>query len=118
MTTDTAPPATTAIASAGFSARALSPARLAVSVPSIVVVTVLVIFVSFAFMSMMSCLVARMNNPMLPRALFGVLNTLLYFPSGAVYPPQGFPGWMQVIAAVDPFLTLDGLRLVWELNRG
>jgi type III pantothenate kinase len=24
----------------------------------------------------------------------------------------------QVIAAVDPFLTLDGLRLVWELNRG
>jgi hypothetical protein len=23
----------------------------------------------------------------------------------------------QVIAAVDPFLTLDGLRLVWELNR-
>jgi type III pantothenate kinase len=23
----------------------------------------------------------------------------------------------QVIAAVDPFLTLDGLRLVWDLNR-
>ena len=33
----------------------------------------------------------------------GVLNTLLYFPSGAVYPQQGFPGWMQVLAAVDPF---------------
>ena len=28
---------------------------------------------------------------------------MLYFPSGAVYPQQGFPGWMQVIAAVDPF---------------
>jgi ABC-2 type transport system permease protein len=38
-----------------------------------------------------------------PRATFGVLNTLLYFPSGAVYPQQGFPQWMQVIAAVDPF---------------
>jgi ABC-2 type transport system permease protein len=35
--------------------------------------------------------------------MFGVLNTLLYFPSGAVYPQQGFPGWMQAIAAVDPF---------------
>jgi ABC-2 type transport system permease protein len=35
--------------------------------------------------------------------MFGVLNTLLYFPSGAVYPQQGFPGWMQVIAVVDPF---------------
>jgi ABC-2 type transport system permease protein len=39
----------------------------------------------------------------LPRAVFGVLNTVLYFPSGAVYPQQGFPGWMQVIAVVDPF---------------
>jgi type III pantothenate kinase len=24
----------------------------------------------------------------------------------------------KTVAAVDPFLTLDGLRLVWELNRG
>jgi len=39
----------------------------------------------------------------MPRAIFGVLNTVLYFPSGAVYPQQGFPGWMQVIATVDPF---------------
>ena len=36
-------------------------------------------------------------------AVFGVLNTLLYFPSGAVYPQQGFPGWMHAIAVVDPF---------------
>jgi ABC-2 type transport system permease protein len=28
---------------------------------------------------------------------------VLYFPSGAVYPQQGFPGWMQVIAVLDPF---------------
>ena len=35
--------------------------------------------------------------------MFGVLNTVLYFPSGAVYPQQGFPGWMQVIAVADPF---------------
>ena len=45
----------------------------------------------------------RISDPLLPRALFGVLNTLLYFPSGAVYPQQGFPGWMQVIAVADPF---------------
>jgi ABC-2 type transport system permease protein len=43
------------------------------------------------------------SDPLMPRAIFGVLNTLLYFPSGAVYPQQGFPGWMQVIAKVDPF---------------
>ena len=32
-----------------------------------------------------------------------MLNTLLFFPSGAVYPQQAFPGWMQVIAKIDPF---------------
>jgi len=45
----------------------------------------------------------RVSDPLVPRATFGVLNTLLYFPSGAVYPQQGFPAWMQAIAAVDPF---------------
>ena len=39
----------------------------------------------------------------MPRATFGVLNTLLFFPSGAVYPQQAFPGWMRAIAIVDPF---------------
>jgi ABC-2 type transport system permease protein len=58
---------------------------------------------AFALVSLMFFLMARMNDPMLPRAMFGVLNTVLYFPSGAVYPQQGFPGWMQVIAKVDPF---------------
>jgi len=58
---------------------------------------------AFALVSMMFLLMVRMNDPLLPRAMFGVLNTVLYFPSGAVYPQQGFPGWMQVIAKVDPF---------------
>ena len=58
---------------------------------------------AFALVSMMFLLMVRMNDPLLPRAMFGVLNTVLYFPSGAVYPQQGFPGWMQLIAKVDPF---------------
>jgi len=45
----------------------------------------------------------RVNDPLLPRAIFGVLNTLLWFPSGAIYPQQAFPGWMRAIAIVDPF---------------
>jgi len=58
---------------------------------------------SVALVSMMFLVMVRMNDPLLPRAIFGVLNTLLFFPSGAVYPQQGFPGWMRVIAKVDPF---------------
>jgi ABC-2 type transport system permease protein len=64
---------------------------------------VVVVVTSFALISLMFLLMVRVTDPLLPRAVFGVLNTLLYFPSGAVYPQQGFPGWMQVIAVVDPF---------------
>jgi len=64
---------------------------------------VVVVITSFALISMMFLLMVRVTDPLLPRAVFGVLNTLLFFPSGAVYPQQGFPGWMQVIAVADPF---------------
>jgi ABC-2 type transport system permease protein len=65
--------------------------------------TAVITVTSFALVSMMFMLMARMSDPLMPRAMFGLLNTVLYFPSGAVYPQQGFPGWMQVIAKVDPF---------------
>jgi ABC-2 type transport system permease protein len=64
---------------------------------------VVITFTGLALVSMMFMLMARMSDPLMPRAMFGLLNMVLYFPSGAVYPQQGFPAWMQVIAAVDPF---------------
>jgi ABC-2 type transport system permease protein len=64
---------------------------------------VVVVITAFALISLMFLLMVRVTDPLMPRAIFGVLNTLLYFPSGAVYPQQGFPGWMQVIAVADPF---------------
>src|ERR1019366_9213803 len=64
---------------------------------------VVIIVTALALISMMFLLMVRVSDPLLPRAIFGLLNTILYFPSGAVYPQQAFPGWMQVIAKVDPF---------------
>ncbi len=64
---------------------------------------VVIVVTSMALVSMMFLLMVRMTDPLLPRAIFGVLNTLLYFPSGAVYPQQAFPGWMRAIAVADPF---------------
>src|SRR5437764_10252761 len=66
-------------------------------------VFVVIIVASLALVSMMFLMMVRVSDPLTPRATFGVLNTLLYFPSGAVYPQQAFPAWMQVIAKVDPF---------------
>jgi ABC-type multidrug transport system permease subunit len=64
---------------------------------------VVVVVTSFSLISLMFLLMVRVTDPLLPRAMFGLLNTVLYFPSGAVYPQQGFPAWLQAIAVVDPF---------------
>jgi ABC-2 type transport system permease protein len=80
---------------------------------------VVVVATAVALVSMMFMLMARMSDPLVPRALFGVLNTLLYFPSGAIYPQQAFPGWMRAIAVVDPFTYgVHGLKSVLLKNTG
>lgn len=68
---------------------------------------------SFAFIAMMFLMMVRINDPLIPRAIFGILNTLLYFPSGAIYPTQAFPKWLQGIAFVDPFTySVHGFKAV------
>ncbi len=64
---------------------------------------VVIVASALALISMMFALMVRVSDPLVPRATFGVLNTLLYFPSGAVYPVNGFPDWMKAISSVDPF---------------
>lgn len=63
----------------------------------------LIVATSIAFNGMMFLLMVRVEDPLVPRAMFGVLNTLLFFPSGAIYPITAFPKWLRAIAAVDPF---------------
>ncbi len=46
----------------------------------------MIISTSIAFNAMMFLMMVRVEDPLVPRAMFGILNTLLYFPSGAVYP--------------------------------
>ena len=71
----------------------------------------LVCATSFAFNGMMFLLMVRVEDPLVPRAMFGILNTLLYFPSGAIYPVQAFPKWLRVISYVDPFsYAVHGLK--------
>jgi ABC-2 type transport system permease protein len=79
----------------------------------------LVVMTSLALITMMFLIVVRVNDPLLPRAIFGMLNTLLFFPSGAVYPQQAFPGWMRVLARVDPFTyAVHGFKELVLKNTG
>ena len=80
---------------------------------------VVVLVTAFALISLMFLLMVRTSNPMVPRAMFGVLSTVLYFPSGAVYPQQGFPPWLRAIAVVDPFTyAVHALRSLLLKNTG
>jgi ABC-2 type transport system permease protein len=62
-----------------------------------------ILVTSLAFNTMMFLLMVRVEDPLVPRATFGVLNTLLFFPSGAIYPINAFPKWLQAVAIADPF---------------
>jgi ABC-2 type transport system permease protein len=64
---------------------------------------IMILLTSIAFNTMMFLLMVRVEDPLVPRAIFGILNTLLFFPSGAIYPIQAFPWWLRGIAKVDPF---------------
>jgi ABC-2 type transport system permease protein len=63
----------------------------------------LIVGTAIAFNGMMFLMMVRVDDPLVPRAMFGVLNTLLFFPSGAVFPIIAFPKWLQAIAIIDPF---------------
>ncbi|HVI09418.1 MAG TPA: ABC transporter permease [Candidatus Binatia bacterium] len=72
---------------------------------------IMIVLTSLAFNTMMFLLMVRIEDPLVPRAMFGILNTLLFFPSGSVYPVQAFPPWLRAIANVDPFTyAVDGFK--------
>jgi ABC-2 type transport system permease protein len=64
---------------------------------------IMILLTSLAFNTFMFLLMVRVEDPLVPRAIFGILNTLLFFPSGSIYPVQAFPRWLRVIAIADPF---------------
>jgi ABC-2 type transport system permease protein len=80
---------------------------------------IMIVLTSLAFNTMMFLLMVRIEDPLVPRAMFGILNTLLFFPSGSVYPIQAFPPWLRAIAKCDPFTyAVDGFKclLLKETN--
>jgi len=79
----------------------------------------LVVATALALISMMFLLMVRVSDPLVPRAIFGVLNTVLFFPSGAVYPVNAFPPWMKAMAVVDPFTyAVHGFKELVLKNTG
>jgi ABC-2 type transport system permease protein len=89
------------------------------NLPRLARMLVLVAVTALALISMMFLIMVRVSDPLVPRAIFGVLNTMLFFPSGAVYPVNAFPPWMKVITVVDPFTyAVHGFKSLVLKNTG
>ena len=57
---------------------------------------------AMGLISMMSAYAVRAPAPEVYQFTAFPINLILYFTSGAVYPLDGFPGWMRTIASVNP----------------
>jgi len=73
----------------------------------------MILCTSIAFNGMMFLMMVRVDDPLVPRAMFGILNVLLLYPSGAMYPTKAFPAWLRAIAVIDPFTySIDGFKAI------
>ena len=61
-----------------------------------------VVLTGIGMLAMMMLLLGRAGHPRVTGVVSGFLNILLFFPSGALYPVQSFPGWLRAFAMVDP----------------
>jgi ABC-2 type transport system permease protein len=66
-------------------------------------VLLVIVATALTFNTMMFLMMVRVEDPLVPRATFGILNTLLFFPAGSIYPIKAFPAWLRWIAYIDPF---------------
>jgi len=79
----------------------------------------MILATSLAFNAMMFLMMVRVEDPLVPRAIFGILNTLLFFPSGSIYPINAFPVWLRAISYVDPFTyAVHGFKAVLLKDSG
>lgn len=70
--------------------------------PTILLTLAAELLLALGLILFMFTLMARVSNPMTPRALFGILNVLTFFPSGALYPTASYPHWLNVLSSIFP----------------
>ena len=61
-----------------------------------------ILLLALGLILFMFTLMARVSNPLTPRAMFGILNVLTFFPSGALYPTESYPAWLNTLSVVFP----------------
>ncbi|HEX7254267.1 MAG TPA: ABC transporter permease [Thermoanaerobaculia bacterium] len=83
----------------------------AVSGSAVAAALATVLLISLSISTMWFLLFARARRASVLRGMFGIINAVLFFPSGALYPVESYPGWLRAISRVDPLTYgVDALR--------
>jgi ABC-type multidrug transport system permease subunit len=78
---------------------------------------VTVFLTALAISALWFLLFARARKTSVFRGMFGIINVLVFFPSGALYPVESYPKWLKAISDADP-LTYGVAALRDLLLRG
>ncbi len=80
---------------------------------------IVVVLTTLCLLSMMFVIMGRIGHPRIVGVLSGFLNVILFFPSGAVYPVESFPGWLKAFAMINPeAYAVDALKAILFKNAG
>jgi len=86
----------------------LTPVPMVSTAPAVGAALVTIFLTSLSIAALWFLLFARARRASVLRGMFGIINTLIFFPSGALYPVESYPPWLRAVSNVDP-LTY-GLR--------
>jgi ABC-2 type transport system permease protein len=95
-----------------FAVLLLAPGPAA-SATAIAAGVISVFLTALSIASVWFLLFARARQASILRGMFGIINALLFFPSGALYPVESYPPWLRAISNLDP-LTY-GLEAIRDL---
>ena len=74
----------------------------AMSIGAFGLTLVVIILSTLGLQGLMFIIMGRISHPRIVGVLGGFLNVILFFPSGAIYPIESFPGWLKAFAFVNP----------------
>jgi ABC-2 type transport system permease protein len=87
------------------------------SKPSLAAAAATVFLTALSIAALWFLVFARARSTSLLRGMFGIINVLLFFPSGALYPVESYPKWLSQLSNADP-LTYGVRALRGLLLRG
>jgi len=80
----------------------LTNLQVAVGLNSFFAVLLVIVLSATGLLSMMCIFLARVDHPRIVGLFGGFLNIIFFFPSGAIYPIESFPGWLRAFSEVNP----------------